>query len=144
MAMTGGIGYNKDGMPYTWTGETSTPLGSVANSIIGSGLTADSVELKVRPEDLISQAENVNSKVQAAKNAFTEMSDTIKRTASYWIGDAGDKHRALFDKMSPKMEDIFAEFMQHSTNLREIAAKYTDAETANVSVAEPLKSDVIA
>lgn len=130
-----------DGLPDSTINNAVSSIKDAEN-IIGR-ITADNATLKVKPEELISQAENVTTKVSTAQNAFTEMCDTVKRTASYWMGEAGDKHRTLFEKLTPRMDEIFKDFLQHADNLKQIASTYTTAEAGNVSNAEPLAGDVI-
>jgi WXG100 family type VII secretion target len=117
----------------TWTADWKGVAGSVASVMT----------IKVTPEELVSASENVLTKLTAAEAAFNEMGDIVKRTSSYWMGEAGDKHRKMFSDKEPDMEKILSRFREHAADLKVIASNYVSAEQAASSIAESLPADVI-
>lgn len=99
--------------------------------------------IRVTPEQLYGAAEDVIRKTGLAKTAFADMHDTVKRTNSFWLGEAADAHRALFEAQVPQIEAILTRFDAHASHLREIAANYVSAETQITTAAEELPDNVI-
>jgi WXG100 family type VII secretion target len=119
------------------------PFGSFGKNIIGDLVLGSDAMIKVAPEALITTSDHVLTKINAAENAFSDMREIMRRTLFYWKGDAGDRHRELFEEETPEMEEIFKRFREHAGDLKTIAANYTNAENAAKAAAEVLSSDVI-
>ncbi|MBO6142553.1 MAG: WXG100 family type VII secretion target [Lachnospira sp.] len=97
----------------------------------------------VTPEALYTKSEQVEAAVRSMKNEFDSMKAVINKTASYWIGDAGDTYRKKYSEREPDLETIFARLSEHVTDLNTIAGKYVTAEEKAQQLAETLPADVI-
>ena len=106
-----------------------------------AGFTVSTI--RVTPERLYTAADAVIRRTGEAKTALTDMSGTVQRTASFWTGEAGDSHRALFQAQVPQIEAILARFDAHAAHLKSIAANYLGAEAQITAAAEELPGDVI-
>ena len=110
-----------------------------------SGTGGYSIEtIRVSPEQLNTAAGQVTAKISNAKNHFDSISQLAENTAGFWSGDAGDKYRKLFVERKPEMEEIFARFREHASDLQTLAANYISKETEIKSlVEESLPTDAI-
>ena len=59
------------------------------------GTIAGSIDIKVKTEELVNQAEAVRKLAEDMKKRFQHMEELMSRTNSYWIGEAGEKHRKM-------------------------------------------------
>ncbi len=52
-----------------------------------------SVTIRVTPECLKTQADEVSRRLRRVRQLFSETENVIARTRNYWIGEAGAAHR---------------------------------------------------
>lgn len=109
----------------------------MANSITGT------VEVKVRPDVLITQAEEVRRLANDMKTKFAEMDATLRKTSGYWIGEAGDIHRKLYNDQKDDIDKMLRRLLEHPDDLLMISQNYSLAERSNVATSNSLPSDVI-
>lgn len=112
-------------------------MSSTTNSSMGSAV------IKVTPEVLIQKAEVVKGKISTMQTAFTNMMNTVSKSNSYWVGDAGDAHRKVYKEYEPEITEIFNRLTEHVTDLNAMAGVYSEAEKAVAEVAESLPTDLI-
>ncbi len=110
-----------------------------------AGLTLDNFlsVLKVDPQVMLTKASTVNTQIGNMKKAFEELEASVNNTKNYWIGDAGDAHRAYYTNRKAEIEEIFARLQEHVTDLQQMSAAYSGAEQESEATAEELPSDVI-
>lgn len=99
--------------------------------------------LKVDPEIMKAKAEAVQVRITEMKVSFDEIENTLRKTQSYWIGEAGDAHRELFSKTGEEREEIFKRLAEDVNDLYTMAAQYTATENEIKQLTEELPSDVI-
>lgn len=109
----------------------------MANSITGT------VEVKVRPDVLITQAEEVKRLANDMKKKFSEMDSTLRKTNSYWIGEAGEIHRKLYNDQKDDIDKMLRRLLEHPDDLLLISQNYSESERTNVATSVSLPSDVI-
>ena len=102
-----------------------------------------SVELKVSTEAMLSQADEVEKKVNDMVLHFEEMKRYVDATLNHWIGDAGDLHRKLYQDQIENIDTMIKRLKEHPQDLRQMSEVYSAAETGNVAASEALPSDVI-
>lgn len=102
-----------------------------------------SVTVKVSPEVLVTQAEEVRRLGKDMKNRFENLQNTIERTRGYWIGDAGELHRKLYDEQKDDVDKMLRRLLEHPDDLLAIAGNYREAEKINVASTSVLDADVI-
>lgn len=97
----------------------------------------------VTPEILYSKSEQVLTLINNMKGEFDGIKSIMNKTASYWIGEAGDTYRKHYNKQEPEIDTIFKRLMEHVTDLNQIAGQYVEAENKAEQIAESLPADVI-
>ncbi|MBE5961763.1 MAG: WXG100 family type VII secretion target [Lachnospiraceae bacterium] len=101
------------------------------------------VTFKVTPEVLEQKANTVSSKITSMLREFQNMKNTVTKSSSYWIGDAGDLHRKVYGEKEPDIEEIFLRLKEYVTDLQQIARQYTQTENEVKDVVQALQDDVI-
>ncbi|MBE5881919.1 MAG: hypothetical protein E7289_06415 [Lachnospiraceae bacterium] len=99
--------------------------------------------IKVNTDILEAQAQEVNRLVSDMKSKFSNMESVIRRTEYYWIGEAGNLHRKLYNEQKDEIDVMLRRLLEHSTDLRTIAGTYKAGEAANVAKAQVLATDII-
>lgn len=104
---------------------------------------ADSVYIKVRSEALKSKADDTDRALNDLRTKLEALEDIMNRTRGYWIGEAGEKHLALYNTQKEKTNDVLRRWTEYPKKLREMAGVYEETEEANVQVSDILSGDVI-
>ena len=99
--------------------------------------------LKVDPEVMRQKSVTVGNKIKQMKQAFDELEITVQKTNNYWIGEAADTHRDFFNASKPDIEEMLKRLLEHSRELAEMAATYSNVEREVTQLSEDLPSDVI-
>ena len=102
-----------------------------------------SVSVKVSPEVLITQAEEVRRLGNDMRNRFQVLENTMARTRGYWIGEAGELHRKLYEEQKDNVDQMLRRLLEHPDDLLAISENYKAAEKTNVASATVLDADVI-
>ena len=101
------------------------------------------VTLKVTPEILNAKANEANGKINLIKQHFDSLEENVSRTKAYWIGEAGDMYRKLFEQEKESIEEIIKRLSEHPKDLQAIAQVYSDVELKAAEIAEELPGDVL-
>ncbi len=101
------------------------------------------VQVKVTTEELVNKADDVTNKIKKFKTSFEEIKKLMEGTSAYWIGEAGDLHRELYNKQVDDVDEMIKRLEEHPKDLCEIAGVYVSTETANNDIANQLSGDVI-
>ena len=101
------------------------------------------VQIKVDSAILSSKAETVSKSIRGMKDCFEQLGTIIGRTSYYWIGEAGDLHRKIYQEQKPQIEEMMRRLEEHPADLITIAQTYETAERTVASAAEALPGDVI-
>lgn len=100
--------------------------------------------LKVEPSKLKSTATAFQSTGNAIKSLTNQMTNLVNGlTGSVWSGDAASAYTNKFKGLQDDINRMIAMVNEHVSDLQEMAAEYEKAESANVSAASALSSDVI-
>ena len=101
------------------------------------------VQIKVNPEDLIAKAETVTQYINKVVSSFDSISEIINGTNYYWIGEAGDLHRKMYNEEKDNIDTMFRRLKEHPRDLMTMAGAYADTEKAVEAMATELPGDVI-
>lgn len=101
------------------------------------------VHIKVSTEVLNDKAQTVSKSISNMANCFEDLERVINRTGYYWIGEAGDLHRKLYQEQKDKVEEMLKRLKEHPTDLIAIAQNYQAAEIKVTQIANALSGDVI-
>lgn len=94
--------------------------------------------LQVTPEEMQSAASQLAGYLKTMEEAFASMKTTMQGTSGYWVGEAGDAHRRLYEGQISKTEEIIARYQEHVTDLNAMAGVYGQAEQTAAATAEQL------
>ena len=101
------------------------------------------IEVKVSPEVLVTQAEEVRRLAIDMRSRFEVLEDIMERTKGYWIGDAGELHRKLYKEQKDDVAQMLRRLLEHPDDLLMISENYREAESKNVQTASVLDADII-
>lgn len=104
---------------------------------------AGQVMLKVTPENLLVKAQETTRNISKLKTVFSNLAGIIARTNSYWLGEAGDLHRKLYQEEKDNIEQMFARLSEHPRDLEQIARTYMNVEDVVEQMANELPGDII-
>lgn len=92
---------------------------------------------------MVEQAEKVRKLGMAISKSFQEMKDVMEKTKYYWIGEAGDLNRKLYQNHIDEIDNMLKRILEHPDDLEVMAGNYDIAEKTNTSTSQGLDSDVI-
>lgn len=104
---------------------------------------AGQVSFKVTPETLTAKSTEVANKVTAMRQHFEELKTAVEKTSKYWIGEAGDMHRSLYQELEDDTEEILNRLSEHPVDLVTIAQQYTDVELKIQQDIQELPGDIL-
>ena len=99
--------------------------------------------LKVSPEEMQAAASELSGYVSTMNDCFREMKATMERSASYWVGEAGDAHRQMYQEQVAQTEEIIARYTEHVRDLNTMAGVYTEAELSAQMLADELPMSIL-
>lgn len=121
-----------------------TKVESIDYSFMGTAASLISgVNIRVSPDALVTQADEVSRLARNMKERFDAIGDLIDKTAGYWIGEAGDLHRSMYNEQRDNITLMLGRLSEHPENLVAIARNYESGESRNVQAASVLPSDVL-
>ena len=101
------------------------------------------IQIKVKTEELVGKAGIVKDKVIVMQRQIDDAEQLLNRTASYWLGEAGDKKRKDFKKKKKAADQVIRRLSEYPEDLLEMAGIYVNAETENTEAPAPLPVDFI-
>ncbi|MCC8151646.1 MAG: WXG100 family type VII secretion target [Lachnospiraceae bacterium] len=99
--------------------------------------------LTVTPEVMLQKANSVQKYIRLMRQDFSNLENTVNKTQSYWIGEAGDAHREFYQSKKEEIETIFARLTEDVTDLQTMAGVYSQTEKEVTELAQDLPADVI-
>lgn len=101
------------------------------------------VELLVKTEVMVAQANEVRTLASNMKDKFHAMEELMNKTKSYWIGEAGDIHRKRYEEQKEDIEMMLRRIYEHPDDLLQMAGIYNDAERINIEASNKLPDSII-
>lgn len=102
-----------------------------------------SVEFKVEPSVLKIKAQEVEQMISSMRWNFINIQTAVDSTKPFWIGEAGDLHRRLYEEQKESISEIFNRLDEHPRDLMIMAGVYDEAEKKNLEEAVSMRGDVI-
>lgn len=99
--------------------------------------------VKVSTEQLAAQAAEVRRYGNDMKKNFKLLSDTLDKTKNYWLGEAGEAHRKMYEEQKDAIDEMLRRLLEHPGDLEAIAGNYQQAESINVTTAQGLPDSII-
>lgn len=106
-------------------------------SIIGN------VEILVTPEELAKSAGIVEGYLSNMQDYFDKIEETVRKTSSYWVGDAADFHRDMYMEQQENIIEIMARLNEHPRDLLSMAGIYSRTENEVEAIALELPGNAI-
>lgn len=100
-------------------------------------------KVKVSTTQLKAKADEVSKLIKQYRSCYERMEQRINGTKSYWIGEAGDLHRKLFNDKKERMDKMFRRLEEHPRDLLTMAGVYENVEREVQNIALSLDGDVI-
>lgn len=101
------------------------------------------VHIKVNTAVLNDKAQTVSKSISNMANCFEQLERIINRTSYYWIGEAGELHRKIYQENKQQIDEMFRRLKEHPTDLMTIAQTYATTEQMVQSLASELPGDII-
>ena len=99
--------------------------------------------LLVSPEEMTKAASALSTQISNMDECFRQMKTTMQQTVSYWVGEAGEAHRKLYEKQIEKTQEIIARYNEHVKDLNAMAGVYSEAEMKATSLADELPTSTL-
>ena len=106
-------------------------------------LSSSNMTLKVTPEQLITQADEVLKDVNLIQKCIDTIEEKVEGTKGYWLGEAGELHRKLYNDQKQAIDTMMRRLNEHPRDLKMIASTYISAEKETVAIANALTDNVI-
>lgn len=94
--------------------------------------------LKVRTEELTQQAGTVKTQIDRMESGFDALKRLVDGTTNFWIGEAGEHHRGLYQNKLGQIETILRRYREQVKDLEEMAGVYVSVEQLNEEISEVL------
>lgn len=101
------------------------------------------VRVKVSTEVLRDKAQNVTANIRKMESCFRELEGIISRTGYYWIGDAAEQHRKIYNNQRESVEQMIKRLKEHPGDLLAISQNYDLAEKQAAEAGSRLPGNVI-
>lgn len=88
--------------------------------------------IRVKTEQLVSIANNVETKIQRLEQVFSDIDQTVSTSRQYWEGDGASAFLTAYQSKQDAVQTAFRRFRENVQDLQEIAGVYSQAEQAAV------------
>lgn len=99
--------------------------------------------INVKPEELVAKAAELQKKVSSIQEKFTTLTSLVEKTEGYWIGEAGNFHRELYQDAIKELETVMKRLSEHPNDLLVIAQRYSNTELRLEQLANELPGNVL-
>ena len=96
-------------------------------------------EIKVTASQLNTKAEELEALNNQFKSTVNSLEETEAALAGMWDGEAKDAFHQAFNSDKTQMTNYYNAIAQYVNVMRQIAAKYAQAEATNVSIGSERK-----
>jgi uncharacterized protein YukE len=105
--------------------------------------TLKDARIKVDTSTLVNKAVETSRSISKMENSLARLDTIIKRTSYYWIGEAGERHREIYNGEKSEVNAMMARLREHPKDLLEMANVYNLAEKEIQQVSKGLPGDLI-
>lgn len=92
---------------------------------------------------MIAKANAVSAAISNMENSFHEMQGIVSRIAGYWIGEASEQYRRMFEDEKDNIAKILSRLKEHPEDLKLMAAGYAETEKGLAGENQQLRNDYI-
>lgn len=115
---------------------TADMIQAVKNKFQGSSILVDT---KV----MVAKANVVSSVISDMERTFSELQRVVSKTSGYWVGEAGDHHRKMFNDEKDDIAFILTRLKEHPEDLKLMANNFETTERKLTETNRQLRSDYI-
>lgn len=108
-----------------------------------AGENVGGITLRVTPRQLKDKADEVSKEIKAMEIAFEELARYVSHTSQYWVGEAGDRCRSLYEEDKKEVQEMLRRLKEHPVDLLKMAQVYEDVEQRVQEISRALPEDVI-
>lgn len=101
------------------------------------------IKLKVSPDSLKSKAQEIDGQINRVESYWNQISQLIKNSKSYWVGDASDEHQKYRNDVEDDVTQVIKRLREHPKDLLKMADVYEKTESELVKQTSSLPDDVI-
>lgn len=101
------------------------------------------ITIKVNTDELLSNANDVESKIRQMERVFSDMGQKINAVRDFWEGDGASACVVAYREKKEAIDTALRRFHENVTDLREIAGVYEQAEREAVENSAALSPDCI-
>ncbi len=105
--------------------------------------TIGDIHIKVSTEVLNAKADAVLKNVMVMSDCFDELKNIVNRTSYYWIGEAGEQHRLIYNNQQEDIDEMLNRLKEHPRDLLAISQNYSRVEKAILEETSNLPGDII-
>lgn len=98
--------------------------------------------MKVSPETMIHQANEIKGSLDRIKKLFATIEDCVRRSSGYWEGEASNLHTTRFVKIKERYDVVTRCLNEHPDDLLKMAGLYNDSETKSEEESNSLQSNI--
>ena len=99
--------------------------------------------LKVSLDKMKSKSTEITGQINKIEKYWKDLKDVVKRSKSYWKGDASDLHQKYLDECDEEVQEILKRLREHPSDLLAMMGVYNEAEKKAEQIANSLPDDVI-
>ena len=115
---------------------TPQAIASVRARFSGSSILVDT-------NTMVAKATVVSSVISDLERTFDELQRVVGRTSSYWVGEAGNHHRRMFEDEREDISYILVRLKEHPEDLKLMANNFETTERGLTEVNRSLRTDYI-
>lgn len=101
------------------------------------------ITLKVKPDQLVSAANDISSQITNVETACGNLGTAIKNSKSYWEGEASNLHQKKYTDIEDEISQVLSTLKHRPDDLLKMAGLYDKAESTNTTTAAALSSNLI-
>lgn len=101
------------------------------------------VTVKVSSAELKRQADEVSRRIESLTVRFAELERAVRSTRGYWLGEAGEMHRAAFEDQRGELQEMLQRLRRHPVELLQISGNYERTEQRVTETISTLDETVI-
>lgn len=97
----------------------------------------------VNTEGLVAKSVELRKKVNLLSTQFERMNTLMQKTEGYWLGEAGNFHRNMYNQSVENEKSLIKRLEEYSADLVQIAGNYSSTEKKLTQEAGALPGDVV-
>lgn len=104
---------------------------------------ASGIVLKVPPDELIRQAQQVQTELNQLEREWTNIGNVVMRSKSYWSGKASQKHQKYYQSIKGETMVMIRRLKEHPKELLQMANLYDKTEKMIEEQSRGLPDEII-